>query len=477
LWLLSGLATSTSAQQVPTLALDQAAVALRARLTDLHAQVPSGTELALVVVECDSGETWFARQPRRPLKPASVMKLFTTAAALDHLGPDFAYETRLYVRDGELLVLGGGDPGLGDARLAGRHGRPLHGEFDEWARLLKERGITTLRNIVLDDTVFDRQHRHADWPDSQASAWYQAPVGGLNFNDNCLDARFTASNGRVTLIPIPALPDGFFRNQLKPAATHKPIATRAIDQDVFEFRGPVTHDDEFKPISVGRPTVFFGHALKHALQERGVTLRGQVVRRALTPAALAEAELLDVRSTSLKDVIWRCNTFSQNMFAECLLKSLAAYRADGSRSGVAGSWAGGVRVLETTLSRLDIDLDGAAFRDGSGLSHGNRVTAEQVVQLLVAMRRHPHGALYGGSLARAGREGTLRHSRWNIPALQNRLRAKTGTLSGVRSLAGYVDRADGRTLAFALLVNGKPPGAIRVRVAEALAEAGIDRSP
>ena len=464
-------------QETPSLTNDQAVHAVQRRLAALLAQLPKGTEAGLVVVDCDDETTWFAHQPQRPLKPASVVKLFTTAAALQRFGPDFHYETRVYLHEEELLVLGGGDPGLGDERLARRHGQPLHAELDDWARLLKERGLTRLKTIALDDRIFDRQLRHPDWPDAQATAWYQAPVGGINFNDNCLDARFTAQDGRVTLLLQPDLPTSFFRNQLRAAVRHEPVATRAADQDIFEFRGPVARDDQFKPISVRRPTVFFGFALQHALEQRGVMLDGRVVRRMLTPTALAEAELLDVRSTSLRHILWRCNTFSQNMFAECLLKSLAAYEPDGSRSGIEGSWEVGIRRLEETLWQLGIDLEGAILRDGSGLSHESRVTAEQVVQLLAHMRRHQQGDLFVASLAQPGQEGTLRHRRWAAPALQNRLRAKTGTLKDVRSLAGYVQRPDGRTLAFALLINGDSSPAIRVQFAEALAEAGIEARP
>ncbi len=474
--LLAQVAT-LAAQDTLELSREPDALAVRARLIGALAKVPKETDVGLLVVDCDDGATWFAQQPRSPLKPASVMKLFITAAALERFGPDFTYKTRIYLRDDELLVLGGGDPGLGDERLARRHERPWLGELDDWARLLKDRGVGTLKTIALDDSIFERQHCHPDWPDDQAAAWYQAPVGGINFNDNCLDARFTASDGQVTLFLQPDLPDCFFRNKLKAAAKHQPIVTRAFELDVFEFRGPVSRDDRFKPISVRRPTVFFGYALRHALRKHGITLSGQVVRRKLTPAALAGAEPLDVHTTSLEDALWRCNTFSQNLFAECLLKSLAAYNPDGTPSGVEGSWDGGVQVLETTLRELGIELDGATFRDGSGLSHDNRVTAEQIVQLLVNMRRHRHGEFYISSLAQTGCSGTLRHTRWNTPALQDRLRGKTGSIDGVRTLAGYVRRPDGKTLAFALLINGNSPGAIRVRVANVLAEAGIDTKP
>jgi D-alanyl-D-alanine carboxypeptidase/D-alanyl-D-alanine-endopeptidase (penicillin-binding protein 4) len=473
----AAVGTARGGQEARAISTERAAVAVRARLTRALLQVPEQAEIGLVVVECGSGATWFEHHPRRPFKPASVMKLFTTAAALDRFGPDFTYETRLYLQDRELLVLGGGDPGLGDERIARRHGRPVHGEFDEWAQLLRQRGESTLRTIALDDSIFDEEFRHPDWPARQATAWYQAPVGGINFNDNCLDARFTAGNGRVELFLQPGLPGSFFDSALTPAAKHEPVATRAPTEDVFEFRGPVARDDAFKPISAHRPTVFFGHALQHGLEQRGVRLEGPVVRRVLTPAALAEAECLAVHATAMRDVLWRCNTFSQNMFAECLLKSLAAYEVGGARSGVAGSWDGGLRVLRETMERLGLDLAGATFRDGSGLSHDNRLTPEQIVQLLVIMQRHPQGQLYLDSLARPGGAGTLRSRRWDSPALRNRLRAKTGTLNNVSALAGYVDRADGQRLAFALLANGAGASGVRVLVAEALAEAGVSTQP
>ncbi|MFQ5805951.1 MAG: D-alanyl-D-alanine carboxypeptidase/D-alanyl-D-alanine-endopeptidase [Phycisphaerae bacterium] len=473
---LFAVAVPLPAEDTPAGPDSPAAAAVRERLTKLLAQLPKGTAVGLVVTDCEEGTTWFASQPQLPLKPASVMKLLVTAAALERFGPDFTYETRLYTRKGELLVVGSGDPGLGDERIARRHGEPLHGELDEWARRLTERGVSVLKGIALDDTIFDRQHRHPDWPRDQAQAWYQAPVGGINFNDNCLDAYCTVAGGRVNLSLQPDLPASFFRNTLKVSAKHAPVAGRPLDQDVFEFRGPVSHSDQFQPISAARPTVFFGYALQRALEKRGVAAPGQVVRREITTTALADADLLDVRATRLPDVLWRANTFSQNLFAECLLKSLAAYNADGTRSGAPGGWEAGVRVLEATLRELGLDLERAIFRDGSGLSHENRVTAQQVVQVLLIMRGHPHGDVFIQSLAQPGEEGTMRR-RYGSLVLRDRLRGKTGTISGVRALAGYVERPDGATLAFALLVNGGAPPSLPAQIAEVLVEAGVETQP
>jgi D-alanyl-D-alanine carboxypeptidase/D-alanyl-D-alanine-endopeptidase (penicillin-binding protein 4) len=172
--------------------------------------------------------------------------------------------------------------------------------------------------------------------------------------------------------------------------------------------------------------------------------------------------------TPLADVLWRCNTFSQNLFAECLLKSLAAYAPDGSRTGVAGSWSAGVAVLTRTLEPFGVDPRGVVFRDGSGLSHENRVSAAQVVQVLVAMHHHRHREVFVESLARPGEPGTMRR-RYATEALRGRLRGKTGTISGVRALAGYITRDDGVQLAFALLTDGRVPSGLHARVAGILA--------
>lgn len=441
--------------------------AMEAQLDAALAQAGAKTRVGLLVEDLDNRATVYASLPDEPLKPASVMKLLTTAAALLHLGPDFAFETRLLLAGDELLVIGGGDPGLGDERIARRYGRPLHWEFDAWADALRQRGVSHIRTIALDDGIFDQELRHPDWPADQYQAWYQAPVAGLNFNDNCLDARITVRGGQVTLQLTPPLPAAFWTNALRVGERHHPIVRRDAGSDVVSFRGTVTKGGPFSPISVNRPTVFFGHALRQALEQRGVRVGGDVVRRRMTPAALAAAQPLHTVRTPLRDVLWRSNTFSQNLFAECLMKALAAHGRGGTPNGRAGSWDEGRRVMVGALGELGLSLSGAVLRDGSGLSHDNRLTARQIVDLLVRMDRHPLSTVYRESLADAGEEGTLSR-RFNDPRFHGRLVAKTGTIRGVRTLAGYVTRPDGTRLAFALLANGEPPPELTRRVSEVL---------
>lgn len=433
-----------------------AAAAVAGRLETLLAGVPKGTSVGLVVADADTGHTWFAQDAHTPLKPASLQKLVVTAAALERLGADFTYTTRVYIHGDQLWIVGAGDPALGDATLAERHGRELEHVFDDWADALHAAGLSTLSKVVLDDTIFDRQGRHPDWPDDQADRWYQAPVGGLNINDNCLDVVVNVRDRRPKLLLQPDLPPEMIENGLQIGSRQQPVLKRRPDSDHFELSGTVARSGQLDPVAARHPTVFFGHALHRALTKRGIVIRGSVVRRRITTTEQSAAKLVAEHRTPLRDVIWRCNNFSQNLFAECLMKSLAAYGPGGERSGVAGSWDAARPILLHTLREVGVDLSGASLRDGSGLSHSNRLSARQLVDLLIRMRRHEHADMFITSLAEPARPGSIR-TRYDDPALRGRLRAKTGTISGVRCLAGYLSRPDGHTLAFALLINGTAP--------------------
>lgn len=436
--------------------------------------LPRGADAGFVVCDAKTGDDIFEHGADQLLKPASLQKLFVTAAAIERFGPDFRFETRVHLKDRELRVVGGGDPALGDERIAKRDGRPPSYVFDAWAAGLASRGVTALDAIVLDDSVFDRDLRHADWPDAQADRWYQAPVSGLNLNNNCVDVAIDFGEGRLRLDSEPALPVGWFDNQLGMGKSHNPVLRRPANSAVFELRGSVRKKASFDSAAVLDPTALFGDALQVVLEKHGVKV-GEVRRAssaadpAASPAAGAAAEepLFATHATPLDDVLWRCNTFSQNMFAECLLKALGAYTPEGRRGAVSGSWESGRAAMLAALGRMGVDVRTAEFRDGSGLSHQNRSSARQLVELLLAMKRHAHGERFTRSLARAGEPGSMR-SRYDDPALRGRLIGKTGTLNDVVALAGYATRADGREFAFAFVINGSNDIAPLVRAGKVL---------
>jgi len=448
------------------------------RLAELVAAQAKSLDIGLYVADARSGAVWFEHNAASPLKPASVLKLFTSAAALERLGPDFRFETRVYLAGppeaAELWVVGAGDPALGDERIAARLRRERDFALDEWAAALRARGVTQLRRIVLDTSVFDDQYTHPDWPVAQQDRWYQAPVGGLNINDNCLDVTLTLRGGDVAVQLQPDVGADLLRQRLAAGKPHRVALKRAPGSDVFELTGTVARDGPLESIAAGRPTVFFGHALYHALAQRGIRVVGEVLSRPLSPSDLGAAALLATHTTPLRDVLWRCNTFSQNLFAECLCKALAAYAPDGRRAGPPGSWSAGTDTVRSTLACLGLDLSGAVLRDGSGLSHRNRVSAAQIGRLLVQMHRHRHAALFIDSLAEPGEPGSMR-KRYDDPVLRGRIRGKTGTLAHVQALAGYATRPDGTVLAFALLVNGGSESNLSLELCRALVTAAPPR--
>ncbi len=463
---LSGLTPVLAQPDVP---------AIRARV-DRALTAAGQATVTVVVRDIASGETWVDRDGDAPAKPASVLKLFTTAAALERFGPDFAFETNFLLgpvvetpegATRELWVIGGGDPGLADPRLLEREGGTVTQWLDQLvARVRTQLGAHRLSAIVLDDHVLDHQWRNDDWPPDQVDRWYQAPVGGINFNDNCVDFSIKLVNGRPQVVATPPLPETFFRAKLQTGKENTTVVGRLMESDVFDVRGAARSDHDIGPACVRDPTLFTGFALRHALETRGLACP-RVLRRDLRHDALQGVDqVLRVR-TPLRDVVWRCNTFSQNMFAEALLKSLSAYGPGGTPTGEPGSWSSGAATLRKTLAGIGVNTDGAEFRDGSGLSHHNRVTARQIVTLLQQAQRRPWGALYRESLAEPGEEGSLRR-RYDDERLKDRVWAKTGTIRGVRALAGYLERPDGGSLAFAIMVNGSAPRNLPERVLLAL---------
>lgn len=436
-----------------TLAQAPDAPPLHRRLDAALSKVPDQTQVGLVVANATTGKTLYTHNADQPLKPASVQKLLVTAAALERFGPDFRFTTRAYLQNDELWIIGAGDPGLGDPRIAERDGRPVDHFIAACARALRQRGVSALHKIVLDDSIFDQQLRHPDWPDNQADRWYQAPVGGLNINDNCLDLTIHISGNRITWSSQPPVPPSLVQSRINKSNKQRPIVRRHPARHTIELAGTARVGGDLTPVAVKNPTIFFAHALKRGLADRHIRIAGDIVRRPLRSEEIDTATEVTQHTTPLPDILWRCNRYSQNLFAECLLKALAAYHRTGQPNGESGTWPSGAKVLRDTLTALGIDLDTAVIRDGSGLSHSNRLTARQITTLLVKMNNHPHREHLISSLAQPGESGSLQR-RYYDATLRGRLRGKTGTIRGVRTLAGYVTGPGDTNLAFALLVNG-----------------------
>lgn len=352
-----------------------------------------GPASGLLVVEVETGKAVCGSSAgtQRPL--ASNMKLFTTATALSRLGPEFHIPTKLYgdgelddegVLHGSLYLQGGGDPTLGTPTFYNSYLAGLGTNLFALKAQVRAAGITAVTGRLYgDDTIFDRLRGVAD--SGYATSSYIGPLSGLAFNSG-----FSGSTSA----------SGFSSDPAKLAASK----------------------------------------LARALGAAGVTISPKVALAA-TPADAVRIGLL--RSPSLTEIVNVTDVYSDNFFAEMLLKLL------GARLGGGGTTAAGASVVEEFARAHG---SGVHAVDGSGLTRSNRASPRQVINLLLAMRGDPAGDEFIQDLALTGHEGTV-DDRTHGTAAYGRCRTKTGTITGVSNLSGYCFNKSGKVMAFSILMG------------------------
>ncbi len=377
--------------------------AVRALRADLREALSGPGRRAALVVSLDRGDTLHAVRAGGSLAPASTLKLFSTAAALWHLGPDFRFstylladgETRGETLEGDLILHGTGDPTLSGRMTAG-----AEAVFAALADSLRARGVRVVAgDLVADASYFDARFRGEGWTASDLRASYGAPVAALLVSEG-------VSGGRPVADPVRTAADLF-----RAVLARRGIAVRGRTRTVVE--------------RAESRVAFHGGGRTEGAPPRLVAIH-------LSPTV---AEIARVT-----------NHLSHNLFADALAKA-AGRAATGE-----GSFAGGERATFAMLRTLTGEMPaGLRMEDGSGLSRLNRATAGLTVGLLEGVDRSPISAAFRASLPAAGDPRGLRRMR-GTPAAWN-LRAKTGTIRGVSALAGYVAAADGERLAFSFIGN------------------------
>lgn len=408
-----------------------------------------GATVGIHVVNLKDGKTLFAHEADRMFIPASNAKLFTTAAALSTLGPDFEFRTIVGTTARDLVVVGGGDPTIG--------GRFTDSDptvyFRRWAKVLKEQRVTHIAgDLILDDGKFDRQLVHPNWPKSDLGHWYAAPVAALVFNDSCIDVRVapgssSSQTAEVTLIPNTRFFEINNRTRMvRTAKEHAPRVARAPGSKVIQCDGAVY--DRAQPITswvpVDDPVQYFGAVLREILAEEGIRIDG-TARSGPGVGRQSDFQPRLVHRFRLLPVLEVTNKESQNLFAEQIFKTLGAQRGE-------GNWANGRAAVADALGKLKLDPKSYVLDDGCGLSRSNRASPRGFTALLVAMQRGSHGDAFRSTLSVAGIDGTLKKRLTEQP-YAGHIWAKTGSISGVRSISGYVETRSGERLAFSMLVN------------------------
>jgi D-alanyl-D-alanine carboxypeptidase/D-alanyl-D-alanine-endopeptidase (penicillin-binding protein 4) len=410
------------------------------------------------VVDLSSGETVYAYNADRRRVIASNTKLFTTAAALDRLGPGYQFETEVLthgpieagVLRGDVAVVGGGDPSISGRAYQGDALAPLH----RWASALSERGIRRIEgDLVLVDGLFQGPEVHPDWPENQLAKWYEAPVSALSFEDNCTLVRIWpgATPGAAAQVElVPRLPVFDLETTAKTTSSsgrHKVGVTRGGDEDrltvwgsVYTRAGPVE-----TWVAVKDPVDYFGMAFQKALADRGIELTGGRRRsRDLPPGNWTRAL---VHRSDLLSALEVINKRSQNFYAESVIKLLGALGCG------RGDWEGGTRVVEEFLARLGIPAGQYRMADGSGMSRNNQFTPRHLTTLLGEMFEHRWSREFVGTLPHSGERDLSWEKRLADAPYGGNVFAKTGRLRGVSTLSGYAKARSGRVYAFSLLFN------------------------
>ncbi len=421
----------------------------------LNRNVATGANFSARVIDLQTGIELYSRNPDRPMMPASNMKLFVTAAALDLLGADYRFKTYLALDGEDLWVIGTGDPATGDPRMAKAAGNKPTAIFDAWVDALQKRGVTRIASVVYFDRALDEQWVHPLWNKSFLVDWYAAPVAGLNFNDNCVDIKVLAAVGEPTKLDVMPPTQGIrINNELVASGNQAPQIDRAAKANIYTITGAATRPTDLESKPVVDPGAFFVDAMRTHFASGGLQISGPTRRAdSFDPSLLSPPKLVAIHETPMKDLLFRLNKNSQNLFAEALCKILGRAFEAAQGHDVRGSWEAGGRAIRAFFAKYAIAPGGFRLIDGSGLARENRITAHLATDTLAVMFHHPSGQLYRESLSVAGQDGTLAK---RMTDLKGRVFAKTGYIGGVRSLSGYIQTRSGRWLCFSILYNQVP---------------------
>ncbi len=429
---------------------------LQERLGSLiNGKVSHASEASIEVVELESGRVIGQKNPHMPLAPASNMKLFTTAAAIDLLKPTFEVTTTVYVRgavdpsgtlDGDVKIVGHGDPTIG-----GRfHDGQATAVIEEWATDLQRAGIKTVRgNLVFEYGYFDTDYIHPTWPVDQLVNWYEAPVSAFSMQEGCVQVRVTPSRpGRQCVVQLEPPTD--FLDVQNSCVTGRglPFITRPRNSNTIIVRGGVPSRSGATEVfvSVEDPIHYFATVTAETFIRSGLTMDGRIVVTPHDPRN--DWRPVSQHTTPLNIIVYVINKKSQNHYAEQLVKMI------GAETRQSGTWEAGTgAVTEWLTGKLGVPAEEFHQVDGSGMSRDNRASADAFIHLLHYMWDSPNRDDFVSSLPYSGDPDAKFGKRLKHAPYARQVYAKTGYIVGVVGLSGYVHSESGKIYAFSFLFN------------------------
>lgn len=388
--------------------------------------------------------------------PASILKLFTTTMAMETLGAGARFKTKIAysgtlengVVDGDLYIIGGGDPCLGTDRYSSIYGDDL---FDTWTAKIKEAGITKINgNIISDISYFGKVPTPGKWVWEDLGSYYGSHGEAINYNDNTYEMYFNTGNDKDTAVLVKVIPD-----DLELTVTNNVVASsRVNDDNSIIYRGygesdivvcgelPCNKTEYMVKGCIPNPPKYVARAMYYRLRNNGVAVTGTYM---VTEDKFSEEQertvVYTTSSPSVGTIVNYTNLVSCNLYAE-MLKLHIMHKTGKAIDDYGRSF----------LSNRDIESSGFFPIDGSGLSHSNAITAKQTAQLLKHISKSKYGESFISGMAVAGKSGTLRSYKCSADGTI-KVQAKTGSMTRVRSLAGFITNTRKEKIVFCIIIN------------------------
>jgi serine-type D-Ala-D-Ala carboxypeptidase/endopeptidase (penicillin-binding protein 4) len=476
----SGCAVKTAQ---PTVAASQSGLPSRTQLQRELSAIFSAPAVdhsfwGVSVRSLKTGDVLYSHNSARLQTPASTQKVITTAVAAERLGWDYRYTTKIYATgpltggdlDGDLVVVSNGDPSI-NPRQSDRWGA-----FDAWAKTLYANGLRRIGGqLIGDDNAFAEPGWGTGWAWDDLVLGYGAPVGALQFNENQVELLIGPGQAAGDRAIISVSPPGsgiILSHAVTTVAQGQPSRVsleRVPGTNLLTVSGqmavgaPAINETAAAP----NPTILYLNALREALARNGIFVGGSsldIDDARVKPDYTKATVLLEDQSPTIGAMIDICLKWSRNQYAETLLYSMAPTGAEATAS------ASLVSVRET-LAKWGVTPELYVTRDGSGLSRNDYLAPDALVQVLTQLWRDPrHRENFRSALPQSAVSGHLAN-RMKTTVAAERVWAKTGSMSNVRSLAGYVTTLDNEPLVFAFMATGfrVPVSQIDVAMDEALA--------
>ena len=424
----------------PRLFSNEGSLILKKKINRLIVSSELGATMGISIVSLKTGKPIYELNSEKLLMPASNNKLFTCAAALDFLGKDFFFFTNVLAQNDNVILQGGGDPDL------------TVKDLDSLAYAVSKK-VDSIDTLFLDDTFLDSVYFGNGWMWDEGPWWYAAPISALSVNDNCIDFYVQpGKEGQNAIINyFPNTNYISFQNQSLTVEKNTNLKKLKIDRDWsdkknnFSVTGEIFYKKELDTLrrNIHDPTMFTGVLFKEMLEKHGLeinyVMKKKVTGNADTLATHKSLPLIESASNLMNK--------SDNLTAELFIKTI------GRHNTTPGSWKSGLDSVKSLLaSSALIDTSQMRIADGSGVSRYNLTSAKQLTTFLGWVYESQYKNDFISTLPGGGKHnGTLER---RLKTEGNYVKAKTGGLSGVSNLSGYVFSPRYGPVAFSLLMSG-----------------------